>query len=52
MAFYTKVKRPPVINIISLIDILCILLIFFVVTTEFKKNEAQVQIQLPESTQG
>ena len=52
MAFYTKVKRPPVLNVISLIDILCILLIFFIVTTEFKKDEVQVQIQLPETTQG
>ncbi|NJK91690.1 MAG: biopolymer transporter ExbD [Blastochloris sp.] len=52
MQFYTKSKRPPVINIVSLIDILCILLIFFIVTTEFKKDQPEVEIQLPESTTG
>jgi biopolymer transport protein ExbD len=52
MAFYTKAKRPPVLNIISLIDILCILLIFFIVTTEFKKDEVQLQIKLPETSKG
>jgi biopolymer transport protein ExbD len=49
MAFYTPRKRKPGINIVSLIDILAILLIFFVVTTTFKKPEAQLKINLPES---
>ncbi len=49
MRFYTRAKRPLVINIVSLIDILAILLIFFVVTTTFKKAEPQVEIKLPES---
>lgn len=51
MRFYSKARRPPIINIVSLIDILCILLIFFIVTTEFKKDQHQVEIKLPESTQ-
>ncbi|MDZ4788113.1 MAG: biopolymer transporter ExbD [Blastochloris sp.] len=51
MRFYSKARRPPIINIVSLIDILCILLIFFIVTTEFKKDQYQVEIKLPESTQ-
>jgi len=35
--------------IVSLIDILAILLIFFIVTTTFKKNQPQLKIALPES---
>lgn len=52
MRFYTKQKRPPAINIVSLIDTLCVLLIFFIVTTTFKKNEPTLQIRVPDSTQG
>lgn len=49
MKFYTKKKRAPVVTIIPLIDILCILLIFFIVTTTFKKDVSQLKINLPES---
>lgn len=49
MQFYTKKRRTPIINIISLIDIFCILLIFSLATTTFKKSEPVVQIDLPES---
>lgn len=51
MQFYTRKRRPPAINIVSLIDILCILLIFFIVTTTFRKEEPEVKIDLPRSTQ-
>lgn len=47
MKFYMKRRRAPMINIVSLIDILTILLIFFVVTTTFKKAQPQVAIELP-----
>lgn len=50
MQFYTRKKRPLIINIVSLIDILTLLLIFFLVTTTFKKQEPKVQIKLPESS--
>lgn len=50
MRFYTRKKRPLIINIISLIDILVLLLIFFVVTTTFKKENNKLGITLPEST--
>ncbi|MEO0454498.1 MAG: biopolymer transporter ExbD [Verrucomicrobiota bacterium] len=50
MQFYTRSKRPVTINIVSLIDILSILLIFFIVTTTFKKTRPAVEIELPEST--
>jgi biopolymer transport protein ExbD len=38
-----------VINIISLIDILVILLIFFIATSTFKKKHPQLEINLPNS---
>jgi biopolymer transport protein ExbD len=50
MKFYTKKRRQPVPVILPLIDILAILLIFFIVTTTFKKPSPQLQINLPEST--
>ncbi|MBX9743496.1 MAG: biopolymer transporter ExbD [Chthoniobacterales bacterium] len=49
MRFYHKKRRIPSITIVSLIDILAILLIFFIVTTTFRKNLPQLQINLPES---
>ncbi len=49
MKFHTKKKKTPAIIIVSLIDILAILLIFFIVTTTFKKNQPQLQINLPDS---
>lgn len=49
MRFYTRKRRAPSIIIVSLIDILAILLIFFIVTTTFQKNQPQLQINLPES---
>ncbi len=52
MKFYTKQRRTPTINIVSLVDILCILLIFFVVTTVFKKEEPVIRLDLPKSSQG
>lgn len=50
MQFYSRTRRPVAINIVSLIDILSILLIFFIVTTTFKKTRPKVEIALPEST--
>lgn len=49
MRFYARKKRTPAITIVSLIDILAILLIFFIVTTTFKRRQPQVLIELPES---
>ncbi|MFH1066463.1 MAG: biopolymer transporter ExbD [bacterium] len=51
MNFYTRRKRPLIINIVSLVDILTILLIFFIVTMTFKKIQPTVKIDLPESSQ-
>jgi biopolymer transport protein ExbD len=43
-------RRPvPTIPIVSLIDIMVILLIFFVATTSFKQRKTSMQIQLPSS---
>jgi len=49
MRFYTRKKRSPQLIIVSLIDILAILLIFFIVTTTFRKDQPRLQINLPES---
>ena len=49
MKFASRKRRAPSIIIVSLVDILTILLIFFVVSTTFKKDQPQVQINLPES---
>lgn len=49
MSFYTRKKVPPVVPIVSLIDILAILLIFFIATTTFRKKETLVNITLPSS---
>ena len=49
MQFYTRKRRNLFVNVVSLIDILAILLIFFIVTTTFRKKQPQLQINLPES---
>jgi biopolymer transport protein ExbD len=49
MKFAVKKRRAPSVIIVSLVDILTILLIFFVVSTTFKKDQPEVQINLPES---
>lgn len=43
-------RRPvPAIPIVSLIDIMVILLIFFIATTSFNEEKKQVKITLPQS---
>src|ERR1700687_4111495 len=49
MNFVVRKRRAPTIIIVSLVDILIILLIFFVVSTTFKKDQPEVQINLPQS---
>ena len=49
MKIAVRKRRAPSIIIVSLVDILIILLIFFVVSTTFKKDQPEVQINLPES---
>jgi biopolymer transport protein ExbD len=49
MKFAVRKRRAPTIIIVSLVDILTILLIFFVVSTTFKKDQPEVKINLPES---
>lgn len=47
MNFRSRRRISPVITVIPMIDILMILLIFFIVTTTFKSAQPQVQIVLP-----
>ena len=49
MNFYQKRRRRPEVIIVSLIDIFAILLIFMLMTTQFKEDKASVTIKLPES---
>lgn len=49
MNFHPKRRRKPEIMIVSLIDIFAILLIFMVMTTQFKEERPSVTIKLPES---
>src|SRR3954468_12263358 len=49
MKFAVRKRRAPSIIIVSMVDILTILLIFFVVSTTFKKDQPEVKINLPES---
>jgi len=49
MKFAVRKRRAPSIIIVSLVDILTILLIFFVVSTTFRKDQPEVQINLPDS---
>ena len=50
MQFVRKKRRSPAINIINLIDVLVVLLIFYIVTTVFKKTENNIIIKVPKST--
>lgn len=47
MNFVVKKRKPPVVPIISLIDILAILLIFFIATSTFKQPKLAVDIEPP-----
>ena len=49
MNFLPRRRRKPEIIIVSLIDIFAILLIFMVMTTQFKQEQPEVTIKLPES---
>jgi biopolymer transport protein ExbD len=47
MQFIRKPRRSPVLNIIPLIDVLVVLLIFYIATTVFKKTEHDFHISVP-----
>ncbi len=49
MQFPRKKRRTPAINIINLIDILVVLLIFYIATTVFKKSQPKISIVVPEA---
>jgi biopolymer transport protein ExbD len=49
MIFPRKPRRSPTLNIIPLIDVLVVLLIFYIATTVFKKSEPKITIKVPNS---
>ena len=52
MKFHSRRRVSPVITIVSLVDILTMVLMFFVYTTTFKTNQPQVVIDLPKVVNG
>lgn len=50
MQFPRKPRRSPTLNIIPLIDVLVVLLIFYIATTVFKKPQPTINIVVPDST--
>jgi biopolymer transport protein ExbD len=50
MQFPRKPRRSPTLNIIPLIDILVVLLIFYIATTVFKKPQPTINIVVPPSS--
>jgi biopolymer transport protein ExbD len=50
MQFARKPRRRPFINIIPLIDVLVVLLIFYIATTVFKRSQPKINIVVPNST--
>ena len=49
MQLRRRQRRTPTIPIVTLVDILTIVLLFFVATTTFKKKKTQMKINLPSS---
>jgi len=52
-----KIRRPAendatVINVSSLLDVMFILIIFFLATTTFQQEERDIKVSLPESKEG
>lgn len=47
MALRQQVEEIPQLNLTAMIDVLFLLIIFFVVGTEFIKAERQIELQLP-----
>jgi biopolymer transport protein ExbD len=47
MQFTRKPRRSPVLNIIPLIDVLVVLLIFYIATTVFKQTQHNFHITVP-----
>jgi biopolymer transport protein ExbD len=50
MQFTRKPRRAPILNIIPLIDVLVVLLIFYIATTVFKKTQHNISIVVPTSS--
>ncbi len=52
-----RIKRPSggetgIINVSSLLDVMFILIIFFLATTTFQQEERDIKVKLPESREG
>ncbi len=52
LRFYAKPRRKPIIIVVTMIDIFCVLLIFFIVATTFRRSMPAVKIMLPPAKEG
>ena len=52
MAPRNQLEEMPVLNLTSMIDVLFLLIIFFMVGTKFIENERQMTLKLPQVRQG
>ncbi len=48
MPLKTHVEEPPVLNVTSMIDVVFLLLIFFMVSTKFTELERKIGLQVPQ----
>jgi biopolymer transport protein ExbD len=48
MPLKTNVDEPPVLNVTSMIDVVFLLLIFFMVSTKFTELERKIALQVPQ----
>jgi len=48
MPLKTNVDEPPVLNVTSMIDVVFLLLIFFMVSTKFTELERKIGLQVPQ----
>ena len=49
MKLQSRSREEPEINVISLVDVLLVLVLFFMVSTSFLR-ETEISLQLPEAT--
>ncbi len=50
MPIKTQIEEMPVLNLTSMIDVLFLLIIFFVVGTKFNEAEREIDLKVPEAS--